>query len=80
MAVEKGVQRIVLPPGTVAAIHPVGFLVVALNHVYGVPVADEYVSLLNRAGGGLTHQTFGLIDAANDGRAHSTAHHRRRHG
>ena len=59
---EKGVQRIVLPPGTVAAIHPVGFLVVALNHVYGVPVADEYVSLLNRAGGGLTHQTFGLVD------------------
>jgi regulator of protease activity HflC (stomatin/prohibitin superfamily) len=59
---EKGVQRIVLPPGTVAAIHPVGFLVVALNHVYGVPVADEYVSLLNRAGGGLTHQTFGLSD------------------
>ena len=59
---EKGVQRIVLPPGTVAAIHPVGFLVVALNHVYGVPVADEYVSLLRRAGGGLTHQTFGLID------------------
>src|ERR1700733_11172158 len=43
---EKGVQRTVLPPGTVAAIHPVGFLVVALNHVYGVPVADEYVSLL----------------------------------
>jgi regulator of protease activity HflC (stomatin/prohibitin superfamily) len=59
---EKGVQRIVLPPGSVAAIHPVGFLVVALNHVYGVPVADEYVSLLRRAGGGLTHQTFGLID------------------
>ena len=26
---EKGVQRPVLPPGTVAAIHPVGFLVVA---------------------------------------------------
>jgi len=59
---EKGVQRTVLPPGTVAAIHPVGFLVVALNHVYGVPVADEYVSLLRIAGGGLTHQTFGLID------------------
>ncbi len=59
---EKGVQRTVLAPGTVAAIHPVGFLVVALNHVYGVPVADEYVSLLHRAGGGLTHQTFGLSD------------------
>ena len=59
---EKGVQRTVLPPGTVAAIHPVGFLVVALNHVYGVPVADEYVRLLRVAGGGLTHATFGLSD------------------
>lgn len=59
---EKGVQRTVLPPGTVAAIHPAGFLVVALNHVYGVPVADEYVSLLRAAGGGLTHRSFGLSD------------------
>jgi uncharacterized membrane protein YqiK len=59
---EKGVQRTVLSPGTVAAIHPVGFLVVALNHVYGVPVADEYVRLLHAAGGGLTHATFGLSD------------------
>ena len=59
---EKGVQRTVLAPGSVAAIHPVGFLVVALNHVYGVPVADEYVSLLRGARGGLTHQTFGLSD------------------
>ena len=60
---EKGVQRTVLSPGTVAAIHPVGFLVVALNTVYGVPVADEYVRLLRAAGGGLTHATFGLSDA-----------------
>ena len=59
---EKGVQRTVLPPGTVAAIHPVGFLVVAFNTVYGVPVADEYVRLLRGSAGGLTHATFGLSD------------------
>src|SRR5258708_1447070 len=32
---QKGVQRPVLPPGSVVAIHPVGFLVIAMNHVYG---------------------------------------------
>src|SRR6516165_12000838 len=31
---QKGVQRPVLPPGTVAPIHPVGFLVITKNHVY----------------------------------------------
>ena len=52
---QKGVQRSVLPPGTVAPIHPVGFLVVAKNHVYGVPVAEEYVHLLrDKNGGGFT--------------------------
>jgi hypothetical protein len=53
----------VLPPGTVAPIHPVGFLVVAMNHVYGVPVAEEYAHLLrDKNGGGFTHKAFGLID------------------
>ena len=52
---QKGVQRPVLSPGTVAAIHPVGFLVIAMNHVYGVPVAEEYVrsSCATRTGRGL---------------------------
>ena len=60
---QKGVQRSVLPPGTVAPIHPVGFLVVAKNHVYGVPVAEEYVHLLrDKNGGGFTHKAFGLSD------------------
>ncbi|MGH7089390.1 MAG: SPFH domain-containing protein [Stellaceae bacterium] len=64
---QKGVQRPVLPPGTVAPIHPVGFLVVAMNHVYGVPVAEEYVHLLRNKKGdvgsaGFTHRTFGLTD------------------
>jgi hypothetical protein len=64
---QKGVQRPVLPPGTVAAIHPVGFLVVAMNHVYGLPIAEEYVHLLRERradgeSGGFTHRTFGLTD------------------
>jgi hypothetical protein len=60
---QKGVQRSVLPPGTVAPIHPVGFLIVAMNHVYGVPVAEEYVHLLrDKSGHGFTHAAFGLSD------------------
>ncbi len=34
---EKGVQRPVLPPGTVAPIHPVGFLVITRDAVFGTP-------------------------------------------
>src|SRR6202008_188585 len=59
---EKGVQRIVLPPGTVAAIHPVGFLVVSLNAVYGVPVTSEYARLLGASNDRLTHASFGLSE------------------
>jgi regulator of protease activity HflC (stomatin/prohibitin superfamily) len=56
---EKGVQRTVLPPGTVAPIHPVGFLVITKSRVYGIPVADEYARLA-RASGGLGPDSFGL--------------------
>jgi hypothetical protein len=56
---QKGVQRTVLPPGTVAPIHPVGFLIITKNHVYGVPVANEYARLA-RTAGGLGPQAFGL--------------------
>src|SRR5215467_14046522 len=56
---QKGVQRSVLPPGTVAPIHPVGFLVITKNRVYGVPVAEEYARL-TRAGGSLGPVSFGL--------------------
>ncbi len=38
---QKGVQRPVLPPGTMAPIHPVAFLVITKLKVYGVPVAPE---------------------------------------
>jgi regulator of protease activity HflC (stomatin/prohibitin superfamily) len=57
---QMGVQRTVLPPGTVAPIHPVGFLIITKNRVYGIPVADEYARLA-RATGGLGPPSFGLL-------------------
>jgi SPFH domain / Band 7 family len=57
---QKGVQRTVLPPGTVVPIHPVGFLVITKNRVYGIPVAEEYARLA-RAHGGLGPEAFGLM-------------------
>ncbi|MBI1750343.1 MAG: hypothetical protein HY234_00575 [Acidobacteria bacterium] len=38
---QKGVQRPVLPPGTLVPIHPVGFLVVTKSEVYGLPVSSD---------------------------------------
>ena len=55
---EKGVQRSVLPPGTVVPIHPVGFLVITRDTVYGVPIDEAYAALERR--GGLKPETFGL--------------------
>ena len=55
---EKGVQRPVLPPGTVAPIHPVGFLVITRERVYGVPIDETYVRAAGK--GGLTPAAFGL--------------------
>ncbi len=56
---QKGVQRPVLPPGTMVPIHPVAFLVVTKNQVYGVPVSPELRELAGRDGV-LTPQSFGL--------------------
>jgi hypothetical protein len=56
---QRGVQRPVLSPGTVAPIHPVGFLVVTKQQVYGVPVSEEFAKLA-RQHGKLTAETFGL--------------------
>jgi uncharacterized membrane protein YqiK len=39
---EKGVQRPVLPPGTVGPIHPIGFLVITRDRVYGTPIGAEF--------------------------------------
>src|SRR6476660_2937983 len=40
---QKGVQRPVLPPGTLVPIHPVAFLVLTPQNVYGVPVSPDLV-------------------------------------
>lgn len=56
---QKGVQRPVLSPGTLAPIHPVGFLVITKRRVYGIPVAPE-MRRLAREKGELTPYSFGL--------------------
>lgn len=38
---EKGVQRPVLPPGTLVPIHPVAFMVITSREVFGQPVIPE---------------------------------------
>lgn len=38
---QKGVQRPVLPPGTLVPIHPVGFLILTSRGVFGVPVTRD---------------------------------------
>ncbi len=56
---QKGVQRPVLPPGTLMPVHPVGFLVITKKQVYGIPVAPE-LEKLERMHGKLTPEVFGL--------------------
>ena len=57
---QKGVQRPVLPPGSLLPIHPVGFLVITKKEVYGLPVAPELREVASRRGGVLTADAFGL--------------------
>jgi hypothetical protein len=56
---QKGVQRPVLSPGTLAPIHPVGFLVVTKSQVYGLPISPELRSKGGKSGD-LTAAAFGL--------------------
>ncbi|GIG56622.1 hypothetical protein Lfu02_09940 [Longispora fulva] len=55
---EKGVQRPVLPPGTLAPIHPVAFLVITTREVFGLPVAPELAFAEHKHQ--LTPESFGL--------------------
>ncbi len=43
---QKGVQRPVLAPGTLAPIHPIGFLLITKTMVYGIPVSEDLRQLL----------------------------------
>jgi regulator of protease activity HflC (stomatin/prohibitin superfamily) len=53
---EKGVQRPVLPPGTLVPVHPVAFLVITASKAYGLPIDKQ---LLVR--GPLSPESFGLL-------------------
>jgi uncharacterized membrane protein YqiK len=55
---QKGVQRPVLPPGTLAPIHPIAFLVLTSQNVYGEPVSPDvpFVESSERYG----PESFGL--------------------
>jgi regulator of protease activity HflC (stomatin/prohibitin superfamily) len=55
---QKGVQRPVLPPGSLLPVHPVGFLVITTQGVYGLPVSPELVD--QSKGDALTAESFGL--------------------
>jgi uncharacterized membrane protein YqiK len=57
---QKGVQRPVLPPGTLVPIHPVAFLVLTAHGVYGQPVAPEFQGGARSSGGMLKPEMLGL--------------------
>ncbi|MGD9997320.1 MAG: SPFH domain-containing protein [Ilumatobacteraceae bacterium] len=44
---QRGVQRPVLPPGTTAPIHPIGFVVLTTSAVFGRVVSDATESAIN---------------------------------
>ena len=41
---QRGVQRPVLPPGTTAPVHPIGFVVITSDQVFGRPLSDSTLS------------------------------------
>lgn len=57
---QKGVQRPVLPPGSLVPIHPVAFLVITKAKVFGMPVDPDILRRVNRETGTITATAFGL--------------------
>jgi uncharacterized membrane protein YqiK len=55
---QKGLQRPVLPPGSLAPIHPVGFLVITSGQVYGEPVSSDLP--VDSEHGDISAESFGL--------------------
>lgn len=56
---EKGVQRPVLPPGTLLPLHPVAFLVITKEKVYGLPASPDLQRSTDKHGR-LSCESFGL--------------------
>jgi len=57
---EKGVQRPVLPGGSMAPIHPIGFLVITKRKVYGRPISTDLLKKARETGGVLTFSAWDL--------------------
>ena len=55
---QKGVQRPVLPPGTLVPIHPVAFIVLTPQTVYGLPMSPDLAEQARTTG--LRPEAFGL--------------------
>lgn len=45
---QRGVQRPVLPPGTTAPIHPIGFVVITSDRVFGKALSDATLSAVGQ--------------------------------
>ncbi|MGB7683047.1 MAG: SPFH domain-containing protein [Candidatus Acidiferrales bacterium] len=56
---QKGVQRPVFPPGTLAPIHPVAFLIVTKSQIYGLPLSPDLRAKTGK-NGRLTPDAVGL--------------------
>jgi regulator of protease activity HflC (stomatin/prohibitin superfamily) len=56
---QKGVQRPVLPPGTLMPMHPAAFLVITASRVYGVAVSAQ-LQAISEHWGALAPEAFGL--------------------
>jgi uncharacterized membrane protein YqiK len=56
---QQGVQRPVLPPGTLVPMHPVGFLVLTYAETFGFAVSPDMLAIVDTQGG-LTFESFGL--------------------
>jgi len=54
---QKGVQRPVLTTGTIAPYHPVGFIVLTKNRLYGKPVAHAVIELAKQ----LSEKDFNVL-------------------
>ncbi|UDY35684.1 SPFH domain-containing protein [Dermatobacter hominis] len=45
---QRGVQRPVLPPGTTAPVHPVGFIVITADQVFGKVVSESTMAVVQQ--------------------------------
>ena len=72
---QKGVQRPVLPPGTLVPVHPVAFLVLTPQTVYGLPVSPELAS--QAKGNMLSPESFGPLPMRPNALVASTTRPRR---